>query len=49
VVNVQAATTKGGQPKITISQCSSNENAGRMGVNEQDWKTFFGGQGYFYH
>jgi hypothetical protein len=46
VVAVQPVTGK--NPKITISQCSSNEAAGRLGVNQQDWATFFHGQGSFY-
>jgi hypothetical protein len=35
-------------PTITIGQCSSNEGAGRLGVNQQDWLAFFGGHGSFY-
>ena len=47
VVKVEAAKV-GGVPKITISQCSSNQSAGRLGVNEQDWSAFFGGRGAFF-
>jgi hypothetical protein len=48
VIQVTPATAAGGTPQIRISQCSSNESAGRLGVNQQDWATFFHGGGSFY-
>jgi hypothetical protein len=48
VVMIERTDSAGGLPKITISQCSSNRKAGRLGVNSQDWATFFGGHGAFY-